>query len=182
MTRLQQISFQQSGLQAFDESVVIEKLKLTKDQQEKITKIRDETKQEYLKLRQNRALTFEESKKKDHDLKKKTVDMAIAVLDAKQKELWKELHGETFDFVSANELKERAPERKLNEAERKLETLTDDTIDQKVAAWQPTPDERKIDLIGWADGIRHGIELGRKHNRPIIVHTYNDGRIREGRC
>ena len=54
-------------------------------------------------------------------------------------------------------------------------------IDERVAALQPTADERRIDRIGWAPDIRSAIRLAREHGRPVFLFTM-DGRFSIGRC
>ena len=54
-------------------------------------------------------------------------------------------------------------------------------IDQRVAALQPTANERRIDQIGWARDIRTALRLGRAHGRPVFRFTM-DGRFSIGRC
>jgi hypothetical protein len=54
-------------------------------------------------------------------------------------------------------------------------------IDERVAAVQPTADERRIDLIGWAPDIRSALRLAREHGRPVFLFTM-DGRFSIGRC
>ncbi|MBM3457596.1 MAG: hypothetical protein FJX77_03560 [Armatimonadetes bacterium] len=56
-----------------------------------------------------------------------------------------------------------------------------DRIRKQAAAWQATPEERKLDLIGWARDIRDALRLGKQHNRPIFLFT-QDGRMETGRC
>jgi hypothetical protein len=46
---------------------------------------------------------------------------------------------------------------------------------------QPTPAERRIDEIGWADDILTARRLSRESGRPMFLFTL-DGRIRIGRC
>ncbi len=54
-------------------------------------------------------------------------------------------------------------------------------IDERVAALQPTVDERRIDRIGWARDIRSALRLAREHGRPVFLFTM-DGRFGIGRC
>jgi hypothetical protein len=54
-------------------------------------------------------------------------------------------------------------------------------IDEKVAALQPTAEERRIDRIGWARDIRSALRLAREHGRPVFLFTM-DGRFSIGRC
>jgi hypothetical protein len=54
-------------------------------------------------------------------------------------------------------------------------------IEERVAALQPTLDERRIDQIGWAADIRSALRLAREHDRPVFLFTM-DGRFSIGRC
>jgi hypothetical protein len=54
-------------------------------------------------------------------------------------------------------------------------------IDQRVVALQPTPDERRIDRVGWAPDIRSALRVAREHGRPVFLFTM-DGRFSIGRC
>jgi hypothetical protein len=54
-------------------------------------------------------------------------------------------------------------------------------VDARVAAWQPTPEERRIDEIGWAPDIRQALRLARENRRPVFLFTH-DGRMGIGRC
>jgi hypothetical protein len=55
------------------------------------------------------------------------------------------------------------------------------SVDERVAALQPTTDERRIDQIGWAPDIRSALRLAREHGRPVFLFTM-DGRFSIGRC
>ena len=54
-------------------------------------------------------------------------------------------------------------------------------VEQRVQGLQPSRGERKIDEIGWANGIVEAERLARTNNRPVFLFTY-DGRIETGRC
>lgn len=54
-------------------------------------------------------------------------------------------------------------------------------VEKRVHELQPTRDERKLDLIGWAPDILSAEKLARSTNRPIFLFTY-DGDIGTGRC
>lgn len=56
-----------------------------------------------------------------------------------------------------------------------------DWVQKKIQALQPSRGERRIDEIGWANGILQAEQLGRAHKRPVFLFTY-DGRIETGRC
>ena len=54
-------------------------------------------------------------------------------------------------------------------------------VEKSVHELQPTRDEKKLDLIGWAPDILTAEKLAREANRPIFLFTY-DGDIGTGRC
>ena len=54
-------------------------------------------------------------------------------------------------------------------------------IHAKVRDWKPTPQERKLDLIGWAKGIREAKKLAQQSHRPVFIFTHN-GNMNTGRC
>jgi hypothetical protein len=54
-------------------------------------------------------------------------------------------------------------------------------IDRRIAAFQPTAAERRIDEIGWASSLGEALKLGREHERPVFLFTH-DGRMAQGRC
>jgi hypothetical protein len=54
-------------------------------------------------------------------------------------------------------------------------------VEKRVHDLQPTREERKLDLIGWAPDILVAEKLARTANRPIFLFTY-DGSIGTGRC
>ena len=54
-------------------------------------------------------------------------------------------------------------------------------VEKKIQELQPTPQERRIDEIGWAKDILSAKQLALKSNRPIFLFTH-DGRMGRGRC
>jgi hypothetical protein len=54
-------------------------------------------------------------------------------------------------------------------------------VDQRVAEWQPTADEKRFDQIGWCTSLLEAEKLARQHHRPIFLFTH-DGRMNVGRC
>ena len=54
-------------------------------------------------------------------------------------------------------------------------------VEARVHELQPTRDDRKLDLIGWAPDILAAEKLARASNRPVFLFTY-DGDISIGRC
>jgi hypothetical protein len=53
--------------------------------------------------------------------------------------------------------------------------------DARVKEWQPKPEERHFDEIGWAKDVRTALKLAKEHSRPVFLFTM-DGRINIGRC
>ena len=96
MKRYRQIQLQQLGLLAFTEPDVQSKLKLSDEQVGRIRKINAESqsqRREFAQVGGNRG----ELQKKVETLGKDSMDKALAVLSADQKQVWKEMTGEPFD-------------------------------------------------------------------------------------
>ena len=55
-------------------------------------------------------------------------------------------------------------------------------VGKRVAAWQPTKAERAFHEIGWAKGLREAQRLGKKHNRPVFLFTYDGASLSGYRC
>lgn len=55
------------------------------------------------------------------------------------------------------------------------------TVDDRVAEWWPTADEKRFDTIGWAPDLRTARRLAADHDRPVFLFTM-DGRVNLGRC
>lgn len=54
-------------------------------------------------------------------------------------------------------------------------------IDEQVASWWPTSEEKKFDQIGWASDLRTARSLATESQRPVFLFTM-DGRVNLGRC
>jgi hypothetical protein len=52
--------------------------------------------------------------------------------------------------------------------------------DARIAAWQPSPAERRFDEIGWSTDIRAALALAKENHRPVFLFTH-DGRMGVGR-
>ncbi len=52
--------------------------------------------------------------------------------------------------------------------------------DARIAAWQPSPVERRFDEVGWSTDIRAALALAKEHQRPVFLFTH-DGRMGVGR-
>lgn len=53
-------------------------------------------------------------------------------------------------------------------------------IDRRVLEWQPSPDERRFDRIGWAPDLRTAERLSKESGRPVVLLTQS-GRVNLGR-
>jgi hypothetical protein len=54
-------------------------------------------------------------------------------------------------------------------------------VDRRAAAWQPSPQERLWEQIGWSVGLASALDAGKKSGRPVFLFTH-DGRLNVGRC
>ncbi len=54
-------------------------------------------------------------------------------------------------------------------------------VSKRVQLWQPAPEERRFDEIGWASDILEARRLAKEHKRPIFLFTH-DGHMAVGRC
>jgi hypothetical protein len=54
-------------------------------------------------------------------------------------------------------------------------------VGERVAKYQPTPEEKAFDTIGWATEILAAEKLAAEHNRPVFLFTH-DGHMGVGRC
>jgi hypothetical protein len=52
-------------------------------------------------------------------------------------------------------------------------------IDKRVQAWQPTPEERRLDDIAWAKDLRDALRLAKDNGRPVFLFTYSGCAERE---
>lgn len=51
--------------------------------------------------------------------------------------------------------------------------ISDDEVKARVERWQPRPEERRFDQIGWAPSLLDAQRLARQHNRPVFLFTYD---------
>lgn len=54
-------------------------------------------------------------------------------------------------------------------------------VDHRIHDWQPKPEEKVFDEIGWAKDIRDALRLAKENERPVFLFTH-DGRMATGRC
>lgn len=55
-------------------------------------------------------------------------------------------------------------------------------VGKRVEAWQPTKEERAFDEIGWARNLREAVRLGKEHQRPVFLFTYDGASLSGYRC
>jgi hypothetical protein len=55
-------------------------------------------------------------------------------------------------------------------------------VGKRVEAWQPTKEERAFHEIGWVKDLREAQGLGKKHNRPVFLFTYDGASLSGYRC
>jgi hypothetical protein len=55
-------------------------------------------------------------------------------------------------------------------------------VGKRVEAWQPTKAERAFDEIGWAKDLGEAQRLGKKHQRPVFLFTYDGASLSGYRC
>jgi Spy/CpxP family protein refolding chaperone len=98
--RFDQIALQARGLQAFADSAVASKLKLTDDQKSKIREIQESSRGLFQGFNFKDASEQEraEFQKKFAASQKENWNKAVAVLTADQKDAWKELTGEPVEI------------------------------------------------------------------------------------
>ncbi len=97
--RLKQIQLQQSGINAFTDPEVEKGLKLNNAQKEKIKTIAADAAAQRGELRQGGGGgDFQEMIKKMAAMQKENMERVMSVLDADQKQAWKELVGQPFEF------------------------------------------------------------------------------------
>jgi hypothetical protein len=54
-------------------------------------------------------------------------------------------------------------------------------VTKRVQLWQPAPEERRFDEIGWASDLLEARRLAKEHKRPVFLFTH-DGHMAVGRC
>jgi len=98
MKRFAQIRLQVSGADAFSDSEVQSKLKLSDEQKEKIKSIVDESRGQMREIFQSAGDDRQAAMQKMTELRKETAGKATNVLSSEQKSTWKEMAGEPFDY------------------------------------------------------------------------------------
>ncbi len=95
--RLSQIEHQQMGLRAFSTDKIVEALKLSDDQKDKIKTINEELNAD---TRQLFTEGFgQDTQRKMQALRDEAMDKAVELLTANQRKQWKEMTGEKFDMA-----------------------------------------------------------------------------------
>jgi hypothetical protein len=184
MKRLKQIALQQGDVYVFSEPGVVKALDLTTAQQQQITTI---TAEGTAKLRELRSkwednASLEVMRDRTAPLRKKAVDQAVAILSADQKQIWKEMTGEPFDFKAARPSKAfEAPAQPIESIGAKFAKDDLSWVEKRVRDLEPTKAERGFDQIGWFRDLREAVQVSKDRNRPVFVITHN-GSLSAGRC
>jgi LTXXQ motif family protein len=97
VTRLKQISYQQQGAAALADAEVAKKLNITDSQKSDIQSIVDDSRSQMRELRQQFQDDREGAMKKMAEIRKETLDKAVAKLNDEQQKAWKELIGSPFE-------------------------------------------------------------------------------------
>ncbi len=97
VTRLKQISYQQQGAAALADADVAKKLNITDSQKSDIKSIVDDSRSQMRELRGQFQDDREGAMKKMAEIRKETLDKAVAKLNDEQQKAWKELLGSPFD-------------------------------------------------------------------------------------
>lgn len=95
--RLKQISYHQRGIMAFSDPEIAKKLNLTDAQKTEIHSIGQEMQSQMGELRQQFQDDREGAMKKMAELRKETLEKAVAKLNDEQQKTWKELIGAPFE-------------------------------------------------------------------------------------
>jgi Spy/CpxP family protein refolding chaperone len=95
--RLQQITLQVQGVQAFNDPEVQKRVKLTDDQKDKLQKIGQGSREKMRELFQESG-DMQEVMKKMNELRKEVLTKAAGVLTDEQKKTWKEMTGAPFEL------------------------------------------------------------------------------------
>lgn len=95
--RLSQIENQQMGLRAFTNDKVVEALKLSDDQKDKIKTINEELNADTREL--FTAGFGQDTQRKMQALRDEAMDKAVELLTANQRKQWKDMTGEKFDMT-----------------------------------------------------------------------------------
>jgi Spy/CpxP family protein refolding chaperone len=97
LARLHQIVLQQRGVEAFADSHVQDKLKLTDDQKSKLKELGENHRREMGEIFQSAQNDREGAREKIRTARKESLEKAVGVLTSDQKATWKELTGEPFE-------------------------------------------------------------------------------------
>jgi hypothetical protein len=185
MKRLKELTYQLSYVQAFRNEEVEAALSLTAEQKEKIQTAMKAAITEMRQLFQDTRDGVGEGQAQAAKIRERTYEKCVAELSADQKKQWEALQGQPFQFAVV----ERArPSLRLTRDDAEVEPAKPAQdfkdlrwVTETADGWLPARSERKMDLIGWADGIIPALRLARQHQRPVFLFTL-DGRLSQGRC
>jgi hypothetical protein len=189
MSRLKQISLQSLGIKAFVDPEVEKSLELTAEQKATMKALDEKAHKATFDVYLNSGGNTKAARQKIQEMNKEMVASAVAALTDKQKKAWKDLTKDPFE-IKYEEIPDRPKKEtkpgagRTPEQQAKLTALIQEDLSwvpKKVAEWQPAPDEKRFDSIGWAVDIRDAKRLGKKHNRPVALLNSN-GNMPLGIC
>jgi Spy/CpxP family protein refolding chaperone len=190
--RVNQILLQRQGAQAFMDPKVHDLLRLTADQRAKLKAITEGSVQEMRNVFRTPQGDVEEMRKDGMRRREEAMAKALAVLSADQRAAWNDLKGAPYEVrpnlpgaggLPVAPAKEPANRHRFTVAGPRPGTVPGDRawVQKQVTEWQPSREERRVDDIGWVKGLREALRLGKEHDRPVLVFTY-DGNMEVGRC
>jgi hypothetical protein len=180
--RVKQIFLQQGGVQAFLQAEVDMELHLTAAQKERLQEIVRQTNKEALEI--YRTLPDDaEAGVKVAAVERANMARAVAVLTERQRQKWNDLLGPPFEtaYHPARVGSRPFPDKRPAHIAEPISGTDLSWIDKRVADWEATADERRMDRIGFAAGILAAERLAKEYGRPVFLFNYS-GRIDTGRC
>jgi hypothetical protein len=185
MRRLKELTFQLAYVQAFGNEEVEKALGLSEEQRSKIKAVMRGTIADMRQLFQETREGVGEGQAKAAQLRDRAYEQSVAVLTPEQRKKWVDIQGQPFAFAMPERAKPNLNASRTKDVPEGARPSKDPKdlrwVKQRVEDWQPTEAERKVDLIGWADGLVPAVRLAREHKRPVFIFTL-DGELGKGRC
>ncbi len=185
--RLDEIALRAAGVQGFREEQVQQALGLTAKQKEDIQQLMQQTILEMQLLIKSTPDEYEQTQKRAAEMRKACYEKALTYLTPEQRDKWHEMRGKPFVF----KIVDKPPINPVAlmgeiplppEAHPTADRNYLDWVDIRAEKWQPYKAEKRFNDIGWADAdILKGLEIARKHQRPLFVFLV-DGFSHRGRC
>ncbi len=181
--RLKQCTWQVAGSQALKNKEVEDALALGVEQKQNIQRIMKAAIGDMRDVFQQDREGLPVAREKADRIRFKALDDTVAVLTPDQQRRFTEMKGKRFDYKRAPTLsKLMDPAWSKGNVAKPGNDPTDLTwVTSRSDVWAPGAEEKKMDLIGWADGVIPALRLAQEHKRPIFMFTL-DGSLGPGRC